>query len=223
MATPESSPLARALRAHLDEGAVNRLAGARVGIAGAGGLGSNVAMLLARSGIRNFVVADKDKVELSNLNRQFFWPEDIGKPKVQALRGRLLGLDPDIAFEARECRLEAATAAQVFAGCRIVVEALDDAALKAELCSALLAQGFYVVAASGLGGFGLPPMQVKRLGSFVCVGDFSSAVSPHAPALAPRVMQAAALQADAVLAKLLDETWGGAPNPARGVNPLDPS
>jgi len=183
------------------------LASVRVGIAGAGGLGSNVAMLLVRSGVRRLLVVDHDRVDASNLNRQCYWPEDVGRLKVEALRERLLALEPELLLNVSRETITADTAGLLFQNCAIVVEALDDAGIKAALCASLLAEGVYVVAASGIGGIGgcgLEPMQVRRVGaSFVCVGDFVSAVDEDTPPLAPRVMQAAALQADVVLAKVL--------------------
>lgn len=196
--------LREGLRRYLSLAALEKLAAAKVGIAGAGGLGSNVAMLLVRSGIRRLRIVDHDRVEASNLNRQWYWPGDLGRPKVEALRNGLSALEPELCLETFCRRLEPEGACVFFQGCDLVVEALDDAPSKAALCSALLAGGYYVVAASGLGGFALPPLQVRRMGaSFVCVGDFNSAVDEQRPPLAPRVMQAAALQADAVLERVL--------------------
>lgn len=200
-----TSALAQGLRAHFSERDLARLDSVRVGIAGAGGLGSNVALMLARSGVRRLLVVDGDSVEPSNLNRQCYWPEDLGRPKVLALRDRLLALEPHMDLDVRREWLSPASAPFLFQSCPIVVEALDEAALKADLCTALLGKGFFVVAASGLGGRGLGPMTVRRLGgNFVCVGDFVTTADSAAPPLAPRVTQAAALQADAVLAKILE-------------------
>lgn len=201
-----ASSLASGLREHLTEAQCQRLASARVGIAGAGGLGSNVAMLLVRSGIRRLMVVDGDRVEASNLNRQLYMPEDLGRTKVEALGRRLLGLEPELEYEGRAEWLDAHGACAVFSACGIVVEALDSAALKAQLCTALLSSGFFVVGASGVAGWGLPPLSVRNLGkNFVCVGDGESSVGRDMPVLAPRVMQAAALQADAVLSRILGE------------------
>jgi sulfur carrier protein ThiS adenylyltransferase len=198
------SVLGRGLEAHLSKARLQRLARAKIGIAGAGGLGSNVAALLTRSGVRRFVVADSDVVAASNLNRQFFWPEDVGRPKVEALKARLLALEPELDFEDRRERLDPDSAPGVFRGCEMVVEALDEAKAKASLTLALLQAGFFVVAASGIGGCGLEPLALRRLGAkLVCVGDFATGVDEHTPPLAPRVTQAAAMQADAVLARLL--------------------
>ena len=205
-----SSALAQGLRAHFSERDLARLAAVRVGIAGAGGLGSNVALLLARSGVRRLLVVDGDNVEPSNLNRQCYWPEDLGRPKVLALRDRLLALEPDLDMDVRQEWLSPVSAPSLFRGCPIVVEALDKAVLKADLCTALLGESFFVVAASGLGGCGRGPMTVRRLGdNFICVGDFVTTADSSAPPLAPRVTQAAALQADAVLARILEEPGGG--------------
>lgn len=204
---PDVSVLANGLRRYWNPEALDRLASVHIGIAGAGGLGSNVALLLARSGVRRLRVVDHDCVDASNLNRQCYWPEDVGRPKVEALRERLLALEPALKLEALQRRIEGPEVCTLFEGCAIVVEALDGAMLKAELCSSLLAGGFYVVAASGIGGYGMPPMQVRRMGaSFVCVGDFASSVDDGLPPLGPRVMQAAALQADAVLVKILGQS-----------------
>jgi len=198
------SVLSQGLQRYWKPEALAALASVRVGIAGAGGLGSNAAMLLARSGVRCLLIVDHDRVEPSNLNRQCYWPEDVGKPKVEALRARLLALEPKLRLDVLQERITADGACALFRDCAIVVEALDEAGMKAALCSSLLAGGFYVVAASGIGGWGMAPLQVRRMGkSFVCVGDFVSAVDEERPPLAPRVMQAAALQADAVLAHIL--------------------
>ena len=198
------SVLREGLGRYLSPAALKTLGCARIGIAGAGGLGSNVAMLLLRSGIRHFVLVDRDRVEASNLNRQFYWPEDVGKRKVEALGSRLTQLEPGADCRCHAIAVNASNAVSLFSDCDVVVEALDEAGQKAEFSALWLGAGYYVVAASGLGGYGLPPMQVRNLGkTFVCVGDFATAADADAPPLAPRVMQAAALQADAVLARIL--------------------
>ena len=198
------SRLREGLARYLAPEALERLASVRVGIAGAGGLGSNVAVMLIRSGIRRLVTADFDRVEASNLNRQAFFPDDLGRPKVEALRDLLFRLEPELEYAGHDLRLNPENAPALFAGCDVVVEAVDGAETKAALCSALLRAGFFVVAASGLAGWGGPPMQARRVGAnLVLVGDEAGDVSDLAPPMAPRVTQAAALQADAVLAHIL--------------------
>lgn len=180
-----------------------------MGIAGAGGLGSNCAMLLVRSGIKRLTIVDFDSVEASNLNRQYFLPADVGRPKVAALGEHLLSISPDLKLKLINTRLSVENATDIFKNCCIVVEALDKAEYKAALTGALLGGPDgpdYLVSASGLGGLGGPVMHKKRMGQrLVCVGDFESAVNDERPPLAPRVMQAAALEAEAVLELLLTE------------------
>lgn len=196
--------LEQGLARYMTREQLRALASARVGIAGAGGLGSNVAMLLVRSGVRSLRIVDYDVVDASNLNRQWYWPDDIGRPKVEALAKRLLALEPELDCDRLCHRILPGEAAEIFQGCSLVVEALDDAELKASLCASLAGKGVFVVGASGICGYGRPPMQVRRMGKFlVCVGDFSTDMATEPP-LGPRVMQAAALQADIVLAQILD-------------------
>ena len=78
------------------------LESAKVGIAGAGGLGSNVAMLLVRAGMKKLVIADFDTVNESNLNRQFFFRRQLGEKKIDALAVNLLQIEPELALELHE-------------------------------------------------------------------------------------------------------------------------
>lgn len=196
------------LAPHLDPARRRRLAEARVGIAGAGGLGSNCAVLLVRSGVGHLTIADQDVVSLSNLNRQFYWPRHLGRPKVDALGELLRDLNGGISLDLRRERLDAGTVGAVFAGCSVVVEAVDNAGVKRELAEALLRAGHVVVSASGMAGWGGPPMTARRLGGrLTVVGDHLSEVGPGRPPLAPRVVMAAALEADAVLCHILGSVF----------------
>lgn len=191
------------LARHLPPAQIARLASVSVGIAGAGGLGSNCAMLLVRSGIRRLRIADPDVVDLSNLNRQFFFPAQIGCPKVDALAENLCALTPDLTLDLSRERLSGPAAVRFFSGCALVAEAVDDAPTKQELVHALLDAGHTVVAASGMAGWG-GDMRRRILGRLTVVGDFSAEVGPGAPPLAPRVMMAAAMQADEILRRILE-------------------
>ena len=200
------------LAGHLAEDQCRCLAQARVGIAGAGGLGSNCAVALARTGIGHLILADHDVVAPSNLNRQFFFPRHLGQPKVKALAEELLELRPDLDVQVVQEQLDAEAARRLFAACPVVVEAVDDPIIKRMLVETLLAAGHTVVSASGMAGWGGEPMTARRLGRLVVVGDHRRAVGAGAPPLAPRVLMAAAMQADAVLEILL----GPFSEPARG-------
>ena len=179
-----------------------RLRAARVGIAGAGGLGSNVALMLARSGVEDMLIIDDDVVDASNLNRQQFWPRHVGRPKVEALGEVLRELNPHIRLELVNARLDEANLPSLLPACPLWVEALDAAESKTLLVEQALLAGRRIASASGMAGVGGPAMQRRRLGNLVLVGDFQSDVA-YAPPLAPRVTQAAALMADAVLEWIL--------------------
>lgn len=194
------------MNAYLTEAERAVLEGAKVGIAGAGGLGSNVAMHLVRAGVRRLTVADFDVVSESNLNRQFFFRDQIGMRKVAALKANLLRIAPEAEIESVDVRLDAVSARRLFADCPIVVEALDDAGAKAMLLDAFIGSGKKIVAASGLAGWGRSnAIRLKAAGrEVVVVGDGETGVGPDAPPQAPRVAIAAAMQANAVMALLLN-------------------
>lgn len=196
------------LARYFSEKQLRALRRARVGIVGAGGLGSNVAMMLARSGVRHLTLADHDLVDASNLNRQAYFPSDVGKSKVLALSGHLLKLEPDMALVVHELPVTRNNALSLFADCPVVVEAADDAGVKAALYEVFAPVKEFYVTASGLAGFGGSgdrAMICRRPRKNVAaVGDFTVAVDADNPPFAPRVMQAAAMQADAVLAYILE-------------------
>ena len=181
------------------------LESARIGIAGAGGLGSNCAMHLVRAGVRHLTVADFDVVNESNLNRQFFFRDQLGQKKVEALKANLLRIDPEADIRAVDVKLDADSARELFADCDIVVEAFDVADAKAMLAAALLPRGKRLVTASGLAGWGRSnAMRVRMMGSrLVAVGDGETAVGENAAPASPRVGIAAAMQANSVVAMLL--------------------
>ena len=180
------------------------LESARVGIAGAGGLGSNCAMHLVRAGVQHLTVVDFDVVNESNLNRQFFFRDQLGQKKVEALKENLLRIDPDADIRAVDMRLGASSAQEVFADCDIVVEAFDVVDAKVMLVSSFASSGKKLVTASGLAGWGRSnEMKVRKMGNIVAVGDGETAVGANAAPTSPRVGIAAAMQANSVVAILL--------------------
>ena len=176
----------------------------RVGIAGAGGLGSNCAMHLVRSGVKHITIADFDVVNESNLNRQFFFRDQIGQKKVEAIKANLLRIEPDADIRAVDMRLDASSAREVFADCGIVVEAFDAVDAKVMLVSAFASSGKKLVTASGLAGWGRSnAMRVRKMGSIVAIGDGETSVGDGAAPVSPRVGIAAAMEANAVVSLLL--------------------
>ncbi len=180
------------------------LESARVGIAGAGGLGSNCAMHLVRAGVLHLTVVDFDVVNESNLNRQFFFRDQLGRKKVEALKENLLRIDPAVDIRAVDMRLDASSAREVFADCDILVEAFDVVDAKVMLVSSFASSGKMLVTASGLAGWGRSnAMRVRKMGNIVAIGDGETAVGANAAPVSPRVGIAAAMEANAVVSLLL--------------------
>jgi len=176
-----------------------------IGIAGAGGLGSNCAMHLVRSGVRKLVIADFDRVSGGNLNRQFFFADQVGRSKVEALGENLRRIVPGVELSLHDLVVDAETALNLFGDCDIVVEAFDSGAAKQMLIRTMLGAGKTVVAASGLAGWGRSnELKLRRIGGgkLYLIGDVESDVA-HSPPFSPRVGIAAAMQANTVIALLL--------------------
>jgi len=178
---------------------------AKIGVAGLGGLGSNVLSHLVRAGIRRFVAADFDVVSASNLNRQFFFADQVGRKKTEALAENLRRIAPDLELDFRDLRLTEENTQDLFADCDVVVEAFDKADAKTMLIAALADSGIPVVAASGLAGFGKSnDIRVRKAGkALYLVGDLVSGISPELAPASPRVGIAAAMEANTVVAILL--------------------
>ena len=152
-----------------------RLQTAKVAVVGLGGLGSNVAMWLARLGVGQLLLYDFDKVELSNLNRQYYFLEDVGQYKATALLRHLQAVNPYGNYQSRVVRLTEDNLAELVSEAHIVCEALDSPETKALLVNGVLENhpDKYLVAASGLAGFASSStMQVRRVTShFYRCGD----------------------------------------------------
>ena len=193
-----------AANTYLTPGERTLLESVRIGIAGAGGLGSNCAMHLVRSGVKHITIADFDVVNESNLNRQFFFRDQIGQKKVEAIKANLLRIEPDADIRAVDIRLDASSAREIFADCGIVVEAFDAVDAKVMLVSAFASSGKKLVTASGLAGWGRSnAMRVRKMGSIVAIGDGETSVGDGAAPVSPRVGIAAAMEANAVVSLLL--------------------
>ena len=151
---------------------------AQVAIFGLGGLGSNVAMWLARLGVGQLLLYDFDRVELSNLNRQYYFVEDVGEYKAVALLKHLRAVNPYGDYQSRVVRLTEDNLAELVDTAPIICEALDKPETKALLVNGVL-ESFpdkFLVAASGLAGFGTSDsMQVRQITPhFYLCGDGSS-------------------------------------------------
>jgi sulfur carrier protein ThiS adenylyltransferase len=209
------------LKIHFSPEQIERLAAVRVGIAGAGGLGGNVAHHLVRTGICRLVIADFDRVTPSNLNRQFYFQDQVGMKKIDALQTNLRRINPDLELDVFDLRLDAANIRHTFRNCTIVVEALDQAADKKMMAEAFMSDDRTLVCASGIGGWGgSDRIRTRRIGSSgYLVGDGRSEVSAALPPTAAIVGIAAAKQADVVIETILGPRLlpGDPLNPTREV------
>lgn len=176
-----------------------------IGIAGAGGLGSNCAVNLVRSGFTKFIIVDFDHIEYSNLNRQFYFYDQVGRPKVEALQENLLRINPTLQVKIHQQKIEHHNIEGLFQQCHVIVEAFDQARYKKMLVEQYSNGDKLIVSASGIAGWGksdeVKTHKIKD--NFYIVGDLSSQVSKELPPCAPRVAIAAAKQADIILAYVL--------------------
>lgn len=180
-----------------------------VGIAGLGGLGSPVAIALARIGVGTLILVDFDVVEPSNLNRQQYFYHQIGMPKVEALKENLLKINPYVKLLLHHERLDRNNVERIFRDAQVIVEAFDRADQKAMLINAVGEKipEAYIVAASGLAGYGdNNEIQTVRFSKkLFIVGDQKTPAQPGTGLMAPRVGIAAHHQANTVLRILLGE------------------
>jgi sulfur carrier protein ThiS adenylyltransferase len=187
---------------------LEKLKGTCIGIAGCGGLGSNCAMALARAGVGTLVVVDFDTVTLENLNRQYFFRDQVGQKKVLALQENIKKVNPDIDVQAHDVRLGPDEVVDIFKNCQVIVEAFDRADMKLMIIETV-SERFpdkFIIAASGLAGYGgNNALRTRRLGSLFICGDETSEVSPDLPPLAPRVGIVAAMQANQALEIIFDD------------------
>lgn len=189
-------------------GYTERLSGSTVGIAGLGGLGSNAAVSLARAGIGTLVIADFDKVDVGNLNRQYYFIRHVGMPKTEAMTEILAGINPNVTVISHPVRVTESNVGSLFAECDIIVEAFDEAEQKVMLIESVLSgfPGMYVVGGSGIGGFGRSnDIKVERFDRLFICGDGKSEVHEGTPLFGARVALVANMQANTVLELLLSD------------------
>ncbi|UDQ97084.1 sulfur carrier protein ThiS adenylyltransferase ThiF [Lentisphaerota bacterium WC36G] len=182
----------------------------RVFIAGAGGLGSNVAVMLLRSGLTNMIIADFDVVNFSNLNRQYYFQDEVGKKKVLALKDRLLEINPEAKITALDAKLTPENFADLIPNdVDIIFECFDNGECKAQLANFAVTERNHIptMAVSGIGGDGALSeikLQNKRFNLYI-FGDGSSEVTNESGVMITRVLAAVNLQVHTALAILLKD------------------
>ncbi len=170
----------------------------KIGIAGIGGIGSNVAVHLVRSGMNCIKIVDFDCVEASNLNRQFYFADQIGRRKTEMLAANLKRINPSTIVERLELRLTPETMVATFADCDVVVEGLDARQDKKHLLEALAGSGQPVISACGIAGSDTAAIRRKKVGNCTIIGDFQTDCGDH-PIYAHKVAAIAAIMAGEVL------------------------
>lgn len=179
-----------------------------VGIAGCGGLGSNCAVALARVGVGNLIVADFDKIEESNLNRQYYFQHQVGLKKTTCLKGNIYLINPDVQVDAHDLKLDESNIPNIFKNCDVIVEAFDGAEMKNMLIEAIydhLAETPIVIGL-GMAGWGdSNSIHMRKSDNIYICGDEQKEVNEMHPPLAPRVGIVANMQANTVLELLLKD------------------
>ena len=180
-----------------------KLRGAKVAIAGLGGLGSNIAVMLARSGVGELLLVDFDRVDVTNLNRQMYLIPHVGRPKTEALTDLLLQVNPYLQYRSVCVRVTPDNVKELFGEYPIVCEAFDRADQKAMLVQQLLLQcpDTVIVSGNGMAGFAdaneiRTEQKMRRL--YVC-GDQQTDIGAGMGLMAPRVAVCAGHQANKVL------------------------
>jgi thiamine biosynthesis protein ThiF, family 2 len=180
----------------------------RVGIAGAGGLGSNCAVALARCGVGTLVITDFDIIEELNLNRQYYFTDQIGLMKTVALKENIAHINPEVFVIIHQKKLNRKNITEIFSGCNIIVEALDSSAMKEILIETVQIKmpGIPLIVGSGMAGWGKTNDIISRKIDdtlYVC-GDEYSEISDDLPPIAPRVGIVASMQANIVIELLMN-------------------
>jgi sulfur carrier protein ThiS adenylyltransferase len=179
-----------------------------VGIAGAGGLGSNCAIALARVGIGKLIIADFDVVSESNLNRQYYFYDQIGKPKTDALKENIQRINASVTVLTHNICLTRDNIPTLFADCDVLVEAFDRAEQKEMLIGTMLTlfPEKPLVVGLGMAGWGMfETIHTRKIDNMYICGDEVSEISQNLPPIAPRVGIVANMQANIVLEILLKQ------------------
>lgn len=170
----------------------------KVGIAGVGGIGSNVARHLVQAGVTELKIVDFDRVEISNLNRQFYRVDQAGKKKTDCLAQNLKAIRPETVIEKIDLKIGPGDAGMIFNDCTIVVEGFDQKQLKKMLIEELSGTGKTLVSASGIAGVDMACVGTRKMGNCHIVGDFSSEQDEHV-LFPPKIALVAAMMAGIVL------------------------
>lgn len=199
---PDEQQLEEMMRSRHTPGVYDAVKDARVAIAGLGGLGSNIAVMLARTGIGHLHLIDFDTVDASNLNRQQYCIKHLGMYKTDALKEQLEQINPFLDITADCTKVTSENAVKLIGDADIVCEAFDNPEAKAMLTDAVLSYtDKIIVAASGMAGIESSNEIITRkvTDRFYMCGDGVTAAREGTGLMAPRVTICAAHQANMVV------------------------
>lgn len=182
---------------------------AKVAIAGLGGLGSNIAIMLARTGVGKLLLIDFDIVEPSNLNRQSYYIKHLGILKTEALKQQIEEINPFIEVETKNCRVDETNVGSLFKGYTIVCEAFDNPESKALLVNGILEklEDITIVAASGMAGYDSANTikTVRKFNRLYVCGDMENEACIGNGLMSPRVNVCAGHQSNMILRLIIGE------------------
>lgn len=207
---PKREEMENAQRQKQGEDVQRKLAGSMVAICGLGGLGSNVAISLARAGVGRLILIDFDKVDITNLHRQQYKASQVGQYKTEALRKNLRDINPYVEIFVHTVKLTEDNVIPLVRHADVICEAFDNPDSKALLVNTVLEKlpNKYLVAASGMAGFGSAnEIQTRKVSDrfFLC-GDEKSDVNDGIGLISSRVMLCAAHEAHAIIRILTGQT-----------------
>ena len=182
---------------------------AHIGVAGLGGLGSNIVCALARSGIGYLTLADFDVVELSNINRQIYTLSDIGEKKAEALPRKIQEINPFCKIRSYDERISENNCKRIFSDCDIIIEAFDKPEAKAMLVNCVLETmpDKHVISGIGMAGYGnANAITTKRITDHLTIcGDGISDLEDGVGLTASRVLICAGHMASRAIEIILDQ------------------
>lgn len=190
---------------YLTQAQLHKIQKTKVGIAGCGGLGSNIANALVRTGFKDFEILDNDKVEANNLNRQNFFLDEVGDKKVDATAKRMKQINPEVKVKIFKTYLTNDNILDFFSDRNVVFEAFDNTDSKKLILETFGDSGKLLIMGSGMAGISnKTPIDVRKVKEKIyIVGDETTNVGKESPPLAPRVIACAAMMASVAVEIIL--------------------
>lgn len=170
-----------------------------IGIAGCGGLGSNCAVALARSGVGKLIVVDFDVIEESNLNRQYYYNDQLGQQKSFTLSDNIYFVNEHVKVVAHQIKLGPKDVVRIYKDCDVIIEAFDLAEMKQMIIETVLSEmpETPLICGMGMAGFGNnSSIRMEKYDNLYICGDFETETVEDMPPMAPRVGIVAHMQAN---------------------------